>query len=854
MSEKKLYLLDAHALCYRAFYAIKGLTNSQGQPTNAVYGFTNTLRKILNDFHPEYLAVCFDKDGKGFRQTKYADYKIQRPVMPEDLRSQMPLIHDVVRAYALPVLEISGYEADDLIAAAVKMFAGRDVDVMVITDDKDLFQLVNQHVKVYSPRKEQLLGDNDVYEALGVQPRYISDFIGLAGDSSDNIPGVAGIGKVTAQKLINEFGDLEKIYNSLDRISSGSLVKKLQDQKTEAFLSRELAQLRDDAPINVMLQDLQIGRENSEKLYELFTQLEFHRFAADLKPAEPGFEADKGKHLSPISKENFFCDVRNKKLMAFCFQPEESRFVLTDGKSVIEMSPAEILESDGAIFENPDIVKVTYDIKQQYKIFWASGIDVKGPVFDLMLAGYVLNPVRNGHELAVLSWNFLKQMRPADASLIDDLQTIFRLYEPVAEALEKREAGKLFHEIEMPLSRLLARIELSGVRLDIGLLKQLSDDCAKKMDGLQREIYLTAGEEFNINSPKQLACILFQKLKLPAIKRTKTGFSTNEEVLQRLAEKHVLPRMIIEFRQLAKLKSTYIDALPELAQVSSDGNRKDVIHTSFNQTMTETGRLSSSNPNLQNIPIRTELGREIRRAFIPLENNHLMLSADYSQIELRILAHLSGDENLISAFRKGEDIHAFTAGLMFECPTEKVADAMRNAAKRVNFGIIYGMSAFGLSKDLNISVSDAQDFIDRYFLRYPQVKRFMEQAVDHCRETGYAVTMMNRRRDIPEIVSKNVNMRMFAERQAINTPVQGTAADLIKLAMVNVQRRLDREKLNSNMLITVHDEIVFDLVPSEKQKMIAAVKQEMESAMVLNVPIKVSIKIGKNWLEMEKAA
>jgi len=481
-------------------------------------------------------------------------------------------------------------------------------------------------------------------------------------------------------------------------------------------------------------------------------------------------------------------------------------------------------------------------------------LTLKGKIFDVMLAGYLTNATRTSHELSALSWQYLKTMLPETVSPRALVEVAVQLYQPLLDDLKRSASLPLFETIEIPLALVLARMEETGVRIDLKVLRDLSDDCAKRIGDLEKEIYAIAGEPFNINSPKQLSHILFEKLKLPVVKKIKTGFSTNEEVLNKLASRHALPATILEYRQLVKLKSTYIDALPELAVASDEGEKRDIIHASFNQTVAETGRLSSSNPNLQNIPIRTEMGRQIRRAFIPLAKGHVLVSADYSQIELRILAHLSQDENLMRAFEADEDIHAFTAGLMFDCPVEKVTPEMRNSAKRVNFGIVYGMSAFGLAKDLGISNPQAQDFIDRYFLRYPKVKIFMEQAIAQCREKGYAVTLMNRRRDIPEIVSPNAGIRQFAERQAINTPLQGSAADLMKLAMVNVQQRLDEAQLKSRMIITVHDEIVFDVIPAEEKQVLKLVCREMEQAMTLTVPIRVVAKKGLNWLEMEKVS
>jgi DNA polymerase-1 len=849
MMTKTLYLLDAHALCYRSFYAVKGLVNSKGQPTNAVFGFVNALRKMMKDFSPEYFAVCFDKDGKGFRQERYAAYKIQRPAMPDDLRSQMGLIRSVVDGYRLGVMEIGGYEADDLIAMAAKTFSGQGIDVVIISDDKDLFQLVGDRVKVYSPRREEMLDDDGVERALGIRPEYVADFLGLAGDSSDNIPGVQGIGKVTAQKLIQQFGSLEKIYDSLEEIFSKSVRDKLAAQRDQAFLSRELVRLRVDAPLSTVLDDWQVKEADTERLFDLFTELEFHKFVSELKPSSDS----SGEDFVPVISawKSVEKSIFQKKQMSFLLS-EDGTLHVSDG---VATACGKIGGHDGIrqLFDNRDILKITYDVKRQYKMLWDHGLDFRENIFDVMLAGYLLNSSRNGHELAVLYRQYLNQMRAEDADAVQDAAAIFLLYTPLHDEMTAQGSGPLFYDIELPLARVLAQMEKTGVRIDLPLLDQLSGECLKKMEALERDIYTLAGESFNINSPKQLSHILFEKLKLPVVKKIKTGFSTNEEVLHKLASKHKLPEKILDYRQLAKLKSTYIDALPALALQQADGSGpKNVIYTSFNQTVTETGRLSSSNPNLQNIPIRTDLGKQIRRAFVASQDDHLLLSADYSQIELRVLAHLSEDEHLIQAFHADEDIHTFTAGLIFDVKPKDVLPDMRNAAKRVNFGIIYGMSAFGLAKDLNVSNAQAQDFIERYFFRYPRVKAFMDQAIDDCRQKGYAVTLMNRRRDIPEIHSKNVAIRQFAERQAINTPVQGSAADLIKLAMVKIQRCLEAQGLMSRMLITVHDEIVFDLVPAEEKVLIKMVAAEMEGAMALKVPIRVSLKKGKNWMEMEK--
>ncbi|MFP4473499.1 MAG: DNA polymerase I [Candidatus Omnitrophota bacterium] len=846
MTKEKLFLIDAHALCYRAFFAVRGLADSKGRPTNAVFGFTNILRKFLADFHPRYCAVCFDKEGRTFRQEKYADYKIQRPTMPDELRSQIPLIKKLISAYGIPIMEEQGFEADDLIAVIARGLSSAEQPVVVVSDDKDFFQLVNHDVQVYSPRRESLLYAADVKDVLGVEPCYVTDFIALAGDSSDNIPGVAGIGKVTARKLINQFGSLKEIYAHLEEISSPAIRKKLSEQREVAELSKELAELRTDLVLEKDCNDLRCGEPDQNALFEMFTDLEFHRFAAQFAPQTTG-EAGQPCVDSPSEKEiSAAADAARTVGRCAVWIPEnEDRLFFSAGDAVLSLTRDQLpLVRD--VFAAPEIMKICCNGKQTIKQFSGWQMDMTAPVFDIILAGYILNPVRGGQDLTALNWQYCRAGLPDEPGPGDITSVIWNLWDPLSRELQERDVEALFYDIEIPLSRILARMEQAGARINTDHLAALSADCLKQMDSLREKIFRMAGEEFNLNSPKQLSVVLFETLQLPVIKRTKTGFSTNEEVLRKLALQHDLPALILEFRQLAKLKSTYIDALPLLA------GEDHIIHAQFNQLITETGRLSSSHPNLQNIPIRTPLGREIRKAFIPLEDGHELLSADYSQIELRVLAHLSEDPQLIRAFQEDQDIHAYTAGLMFDVAPEDVQPEMRMAAKRVNFGIIYGISAFGLAKDLNVSHPEAQDFIDRYFLRYPRVKEFMEEQVAFCRENGYACTLMNRRRDIPEIQSRNTALRQFAERQAINTPVQGTAADLIKLAMVRVQEAMDRGEAASRMIITVHDELVFDVPPGEMDLMIGLVRERMETAMSLRVPIGVDLKRGDNWWEMEK--
>ena len=843
MKDSKLFLIDAHALCYRSYYAIKGLTNSKGQPTNAVYGFLNTLRKILREYQPEYLAVCFDVKGKVNRQEKFADYKIQRPSMPDDLISQIGIIKEVVKAYRLPVFELEGFEADDVIATIAQRFAKNNCEVVIVSDDKDMLQLLNPKIKAFSSRKDRIFGSVDVKELIGVEAEFIPDFIGLAGDAVDNIPGVKGIGQVTATKLIEEFGHLEDIYKHLDDIKSQVTQDKLRDQKEMAFLSKELAVLHRDLPLEIKLDDMKVQPPDEQKLLAIFNELEFKKLALELSGQTAATQVSTVELQEFTSKsqiKQLIDDILKKKSFAFGLEKAGRILISLGGKEVYAVALNEIK----TILEDPAVVKVTYDLKEDLKILARGHLDAKGKMFDVVIAGYLLSPGQTLYDFNALAWQHLKMNITEESPTADKVAAAMQLYLIVRRELENKDLLKLFEEIEIPLAQVLAEMEMSGVCLDEELLKKLSVKGDRKIEELLEKIYELAGEEFNLNSPKQLSVILFEKLKLPAVKKTKTGYSTDEGVLNKLANSHPLVAYILEYRQIAKLKSTYIDALPKL--VNPETKR---VHASFNQAGAETGRLSSQNPNLQNIPIRTELGRQIRKAFVPSKKDNFILAADYSQIELRILAHLSGDKELKRAFETNEDIHNYTAALIFEVKEKDVTPLMRNTAKRVNFGIVYGMSAFGLSKDLAISASEAQDFIDRYFLRYSSVKGFMDGQIRKCEKEGFVTTILNRRRYIPEINNSNMGIRQFAQRQAINTPVQGSAADLIKLAMINIAKAIKDANLSSRMIITVHDELVFDLVAKEEKTLVKLIRERMENTLPLSVPVKVTLKKGKNWLE-----
>lgn len=851
---QEIYLVDGHALCYRAFYALQ-LSNSHGTVTNAVYGFIQIIRKLIRDYKPEFMAVCFDAKGKTKRQERFADYKIQRQAMPEGLSEQIPLIKNVLNEYGIAMCEAEGYEADDLIATLAKSFSQKGIDVVIVTDDKDMYQLVNEHIKILSARKNEIMNEQFLKEKLGFEPKKIIDFLSLAGDQSDNIPGVKGIGEVTARSLIQEFGTLDQIYKNVEKVKSDSIREKLIAQQETARMSHELAVLDDQVPIDMKADQFKLGIPNRKKLYDIFRNLEFKRLAeefADQESTKPVLTASMIKSVSsPTDLKKFIQSIEQDGQLAFVLDHHEeeilpaSMYISNSREEIVQISPDQ-LKDFKSVFENRKIPKITFHLKEGVKFLSKEGIKLKGKCFDVLIAGYLLGKANASSTVADLAWTFLQQsIDPGQKK--NEAGCLMRFYQLLEAEMDKQKLMSLFYEIEIPLSFVLAKLELKGVRLNVECLNQLSKECDVKIQHLTQRLFQFSKEEFNLNSPKQLGVILFEKLKLPVIKKTKTGYSTDEEVLTKLAVNYEMASLLLEHRQLAKLKSTYIDALPKLVCPST--NR---IHGIFEQLGAETGRLSSKQPNLQNIPIRTELGRQIRQAFVASDKNYFLLSADYSQIELRILAHLSKDETLIKAFETDQDIHKFTAAQIFEVKEEDVDTKMRDTAKRINFGIVYGMSAFGLSKDLGISGSEAQDFIDRYFLRYPRVKEFMDQSIQHCEREGFSVTLLGRRRYIPDINSRNNGARQFAQRQAINTPVQGTAADLMKLAMIDIDRELTRQNLQSAMIITVHDELVFDAFKKEENSLVDLVRNKMENALKLIVPIKVSVKKGEHWLNMQE--
>jgi len=845
MSSKRLYLIDATAFCYRAFYALPSLATSFGQPTGAIYGFINMLNKVLKKNKPEYLGVCFDVSRDTFRQKKFAEYKIHRPPMPDALSGQIPLIKEIIAAYGITILEQAGYEADDIIATAAKKAKTKGLATTIISSDKDILQLVDEQTLVFSPYKDEgvTYDDKKVRERFGVGPQSVVDIIALMGDDVDNIPGIPGIGEKTAVELIKKFGSLDNLLKRLDKITREKLRSAIEDNIDKIRLNQELAVLRERSDIEVDLEKLKIGQSRPQELLRLFKYLEFKKLANELSlPADDSrkvkLEAIGEKALKELidTGAELFLYGQSLEEMVFCAQGKFFQADKENSKGI-----AEVLAS-------PKVKKTGFGLKEIKMSLAKDNIALAGLSFDLEIAAHLLNPAKSEYDLADIAWDYLAK---SVAKVMDNqaaLSLILELKPKLEQELEAKLLSGLFRDLEMPLVEVLARLQICGIKLDIKALKKLSQDIEARLIKLIEDIYAASGEQFNINSPKQLRDILFERLKLPVVKKTKTGASTDEEVLRALAPQHKLPALLLEYRQLMKLKTTYVDTLPDAVDAKTGR-----LHTSFNQTATETGRLSSSNPNLQNIPVKTDIGRKIRQAIIASGEGYFLLSGDYSQVELRILAHLSGDENLIHAFKHNKDIHKATASLVYGLEEKDVTDSMREVAKRVNFGIVYGLSAYGLSRDLGISKDQAQGFIDAYFVRYPRVKEYIQEQIKKAQQDNFVTTILGRRRYISEINNKNQNIRQFAERQAVNTPIQGSASDLIKLAMIEIDSQIQAKKLKSRMIMQIHDELVFDLPEKELKELAALAKDRMENVLKLSVPIIVDIKYGQNWLDMEPA-
>ena len=887
--DQTVYLVDGSAYIHRAYHAIQGLTNSQGLPTNAVFGFTRMLIKLMQERRPAYAGIFFDARGPTFRHRLYTDYKANRPPMPEDMSVQIPYIKQIVAAYRLPVLEMEGYEADDLIGTFCRHLERRGWSVVMVTGDKDFFQLVSEQASLWDPMKDVATDLGRLRATMGVEPRQLVDVMGLSGDAVDNIPGVPGIGPKTALDLIRSFGSLEGLYAQIENLPRKKQQENLKKFREQAFLSRRLATIDTDAPLPLAAEELRVQDPDIQALSGLFRALEFRQLQQTLprtgalrpKDYRPIFEASELTALLErlqtagrfaLDTETTSPDPMRAQLIGLSFASEADRAVyIPCGHRYLgapeQLDRAFVLEQLRPVLEDPQVRKVGQNVKYDWMVLARHGVRLQGVAFDTMLASYLLDPSKRAHNLDQIALDFLDHKTTRFEELVggrkgvatfaevalkdavpyacEDADVTLLAYERLVRRLEEVGLLPLLETVEMPLLPVLLRMEMRGVAVDIERLNELSKALEHRLEALESGIYGLAGERFNINSSQQLGYILFEKLKLPVQKKTKkkTGYSTDVDVLTMLAGLHELPAMVLQHRTLAKLKSTYADALVGL--VHPETGR---IHTSYHQTVTATGRLSSSDPNLQNIPIRTEEGREIRRAFIPRPGWRL-LSADYSQIELRILAHCSEDETLIQAFRENEDIHTRTASEVFQVAPDRVGADLRRQAKAINFGIIYGMSPFGLARQLEISQTMAKTYIDSYFVRYPGVKRFLDRTVAEARQTGRTSTLLGRIRLLPDIAHSNPIVRQAAERTAVNTPIQGSAADLIKVAMIRIDEALAREGFEAAMLLTVHDELVFEVPPQEVDALRRRVREIMEGIWELRVPLQVNVATGSNWAE-----
>ncbi|MEA3447563.1 MAG: DNA polymerase I [Bacteroidota bacterium] len=918
----KIFLLDAYALIFRSYYAFirNPRVNSKGLNTSAIFGFVNTLEEVLRKEEFSHIAVVFDPPGPTFRNEMYPDYKIQREATPEDIKKAVPYIKKILDAYNINVVEKEGYEADDVIGTMSKTAAKQDFEVYMMTSDKDYMQLVDDKIYMYKPRRagqnaNMVLKTLDVLKKFNIKSTdQVIDILALWGDSSDNVPGAPGVGEKTSQKLISEFGSVENLLNNTDKLK-GKQKEKIEDNKDQIVLSKKLVTIDRDVPLDIDLGDLKYTKPDKDKLKSLFDELEFNALSQRLfgEPAKPTFaqqtlfgdnnEQEKQDASDASGKQNIETEkpeyiladtayLRKElikflnKVDAFAFDTETTgvnphkaklsgmSFSAKRGKAWYVMMPEDeddkkkVTAEFKGVLEDTDKMKIGQNIKYDILMMRQYGIDVKGRLFDTMIAHYLLHPELR-HNMDYMADTLLNYQPISLESLIgkkgknqkkitdipvekvkdyaaEDADITLQLKETLEPQLKKEKLDDLFYDVEMPLVYVLSDMEFVGVHLDTKQLEKLTDKLKKELNAIENDIYEMSGQEFNINSPKQLGEVLFDKLKItdkPPKTKTKQ-YSTSEETLQKLSDKHPVIQKILEYRSVKKLLSTYVEALPKLIN-----EKTGRIHTSFNQTVAATGRLSSNNPNLQNIPIREERGREIRKAFCATNDDYLFLSADYSQIELRLMAHMSGDEHMKAAFKNNEDVHAATAAKIFKKDIRDVSGTERSKAKTANFGIIYGISAFGLSQRLNIPRKEAKTLIDEYFENFPVVKKYMDKSIEKARDNGYVETLMGRKRYLPDIDSRNATVRGMAERNAINAPLQGSAADIIKVAMINIYNRIIDEGLKARMNLQVHDELNFECPVDEKDKLAEIVKYEMENAVHLSVPLTVELGTGKNWLE-----
>ena len=903
--KKRLFLIDAYALIFRGYYAfIKNpRINSKGLDTSAILGFTNSLFDVIKRESPDYLAVCFDKGGSQDRIKIFDQYKANRDETPEAIKISVPIIEEILKSLNISVLVKEGFEADDIIGTIAKKVKSENFETYMVTPDKDFAQLVDESIYMYRPvfgGGYEIWGVNEVLEKFEIsQTSQVIDFLAMKGDSVDNIPGLPGVGDKTAKKFLKEFGSLEGLLQNTTELK-GKLKEKIEQNKELGILSKKLATIITDVPIDYNIEELKLNVTNLDKARKIFEELEFRRIISSLNSIfsinneknksepqkikeenkidlNPGFGQfnlfennikahDKGKlsviyqHIeSDVSVKLFLKKLEQQTEVSYHLYTEKNGDYETTLKSISfcwQNDVCYVLKSDikkfdeiiKIFFENDEIAKISNDLKFDIKVLNRKKITILGDIFDIKLAHYLINPDIS-HDLINLSNNYLNVSVNKKFEELKDYEVsclTYKLKNLLKSDLEKFNQIKLYNEIEIPLLKTLAKMEIEGINLDVKFLKKLSERTTNELEDITKEIYELAGEEFNISSPKQLGEVLFDKMKITnKPKKTKTGqYSTSEEVLNELSSKSDLVKLVLKFRSISKLLNTYINSLPK--QLDKYTNR---IHTEYVQTVASTGRLSSINPNLQNIPIRTNRGREVRKAFIARNKDYFLMAADYSQIELRIIASLSNEENMINAFKKKEDIHASTASAVFNVPINQVSKEQRSNAKVVNFGIIYGVSAFGLSNQTNLNRTESKELIEKYFEKYPKLKQYINNQISFARNNGYVETVLGRRRYLKDINSQNSVVRGAAERNAINAPVQGSAADIIKIAMINIQKKLSKGNYKSKMLLQIHDELVFDVFKPELNEMIELTKNEMEKAFEINVPLTVDLNYGLNWLE-----
>jgi DNA polymerase-1 len=888
-------VIDGNSILNRAFYGLQGanlLATSDGLYTNAVFGFINIMNKFIEEENPQYLCVAFDLKAPTFRHKQFDGYKANRKGMPEELRVQVPVIKDVLDAMRIKRLEMEGFEADDILGSISLCATQRDMEVVIVTGDRDALQLAGKATRIKIPKTKGGKTETEEYdfdiirEKYNIDPVQFIDVKALMGDTSDNIPGVPGVGEKTALDLIHTYSSLENLYDNLDQITKKGLKDKLVTYKEQAFMSKKLAAIERNMPFLCHIDELLRGEFDKTRLYELFRHLEFKSFIDKfgLKDSQP-FKESLSINTEVINDKQGVKNLKNKiqelkELSLYYLIDKVDKFtnrlsgisISVEAGNAYYLGFNDVLSEDAfleefkSIFEDGEIKKYSHDLKNFIVYLKHKGIELNGISFDTMIGAYIINPSRETYTISELASDFLnldikpiEEMSGKGRSFVSyagmdekELKNVVSLYpevifmsmQKIADKLKENDQANLYYDIELPLVRVLADMEFYGFKININELIAISRQLDEKILKLTLKIYELAGEEFNINSPKQLGVVLFEKLELPIIKKTKTGYSTDAEVLEELTEKHEIVSNILEYRQLVKLKSTYIDGL--MAVINPVTGK---IHSSFNQTVTVTGRISSTEPNLQNIPIKLDMGRNIRRAFVPCNDNYKLVDADYSQIELRVLAHITDDENMIHAFINNEDIHTSTASKVFGVPLEEVTSALRSKAKAVNFGIVYGIGDFSLSKDLGITRKEARTYIDGYLDKFANVRKYMHDIVAQGKEFGFVTTMFSRRRYLPELKASNFNVRSFGERIAMNTPIQGSAADIIKIAMVMVHSELNSRKLKSRLILQVHDELIIETHESEVEEVTMILKESMENAAKLKVPLSVEVKSGNSWYE-----